>query len=120
MKRTKKQEKEFQEQLKKDHRNNCVRIRTDIVRDCAFLINHAANKLRFIDKYFDCSQNPDFDDLFHNVHYGLKFIEFALEQLEEISERDLEMGIHPSQHNGKSNSVRKRTKTRSGSNESKS
>lgn len=120
MKRTRKQEKEFQEQLKKDRRNHYICCRTNEVRDCLFLIIHAANRLRGIDKYFDCSQNPDFDDLFHNVKYGLKFIEFAQEQLEEISERDLEMGIHPSQYNGKSNTVAKRTKARSKSNEGKS
>jgi hypothetical protein len=96
-KRTKKEEAAFQEQKAKDWRNSCIRFRTNYVRDAIFLISQATHRLQSAEQYFDCSQNPDFDDLNHNIAYARSFIEFALEQLEEISDRDYEFGVHPLQ-----------------------
>jgi len=95
--RTPEEEKAFQEQRAKDWRDSCIHFRTDYVRDAIFLISQAAHRLQTAEQYFDCSQNPDFDDLHHNIAYARSFIEFALEQLEEISDRDYEFGVHPLQ-----------------------
>lgn len=96
-KRTKKQEKEFQEQLIKDHRNLQIHIRSKMVRESIFLLFKAEHRLQDSEKYYDCSQHPDFDDLNHNVYDAHQFIEFAIEKLEEISERDWEFGVTPEQ-----------------------
>jgi hypothetical protein len=96
-KRTAKEEKAFQEQLAIDRRNSAIRFRTDYIRNAIFLINQAEHRLQHTIEYFDCSQNPDFDDLNHNVYHALSFIEFAQEKLSEISDRDYELGIHPEQ-----------------------
>ncbi len=96
-KRTKKEEKEFQAQLETDRRNSAIHQRYKLVRDAIFLINQADHKLTESVKYYDCSKNPDFDDLHHNVSYARSFIEFAYEQLEEIMDRDYELGCTPEQ-----------------------
>lgn len=109
-KRTPKQEAAFQEQKAKDWRNSCIHFRTNYVRDAIFLVLQATHRLQYSEQYFDCSKNPDFDDLNHNIAYARSFLEFALEQLEEISDRDLEFGVHPEQmrEEGKNAKRRKR------------
>lgn len=107
-KRTKKEEAAFQEQKAKDWRNSCIHFRTNYVRDAIFLISQATHRLQTAEQYFDCSKNPDFDDLHHNIAYARNFIEFAVEQLEEISDRDYEFGVHPEQVRGKVNKSAKR------------
>ena len=62
-----------------------------------FLINKATQRLSDSVKYYDCSQNLDFDDLHHNVYDAKQFIEFAYEKLEEIMDRDYELGATPQQ-----------------------
>ena len=96
-KRTAKEEKAFQEQLALDRRNSAIHFRTNYVRDALFLINQATHRLQDSVQYFDCSKNPDFDDLNHNVNHAISFIEFAYEKLEEIVDRDYEFGVHPEQ-----------------------
>lgn len=96
-KRTAKEEKAFQEQLAIDRRNSAIHFRTNYVRDAIFLISQADHRLKDAIQYFDCSKNPDFDDLHHNLYHALSFIEFAHEKLEEITDRDYEAGVHPEQ-----------------------
>jgi hypothetical protein len=96
-KRTKKEEKEFQEQLKRDQRKSHIHFRYQLVRDALFLINQATHRLQDSWQYFDCSQNPDFDDLHHNIHQAESFIEFANEKLMKIMDRDYELNAHPQQ-----------------------
>jgi len=96
-KRTAKEEKAFQDQLAIDRRNSAIHFRTNYVRDAIFLISQAQHRLQHAEQYFDCSKNPDFDDLQHNIAYAQSFIEFAQEQLSEISDRDYEAGVHPLQ-----------------------
>jgi hypothetical protein len=84
MKKLSKQQREEQD------RRTSILVRSVTVREAIFLLNKAANKLRGIDKYFDCSKDPDFDDLHHNVYSAISFLDFAYEELEEISERDHE------------------------------
>jgi hypothetical protein len=96
-KRTPKQEKAFQEEIKQDQRRFHISQRYQLVRDAIFLINQATHRLQYSWKYYDCSRNPDFDDLHHNVHQAESFIEFAIEKLEEIMERDYELGATPQQ-----------------------
>lgn len=109
-KRTKKEEAAFQEQKAKDWRDSCIHFRTDYVRDAIFLILQATHRLQTSEQYFDCSKNPDFDDLNHNIAYARSFLEFAVEQLEEISDRDYELGVHPLQVRERLNKNAKRRK----------
>lgn len=96
-----------------DDRNFTIRIRTEIVREAIFLLNKACNKLRCIDRYYDCSKNPDFDDLHHNVYSAIQYLDFAYEELEEISERDLELDKKPdTEVKEKTNGRRKRNNGR--------
>lgn len=96
-KRTAKEEAAFQAQLTIDRRNSAIHFRTNYVRDAIFLISQAQHRIQHAEQYFDCSKNPDFDDLQHNIAYAQSFIEFAQEQLSEISDRDYEAGVHPLQ-----------------------
>lgn len=111
-KRTPKQEAAFQETLKQDRRRSAVSQRYQLVRDAIFLIIQATHRLQHSWQYYDCSQNPDFDDLQHNVHYAESFIGFALEQLEEIAERDWELGCTPEQLGAKVDALLKKKETR--------
>jgi hypothetical protein len=124
-KRTAKEEAAFQAQLAIDRRNSAIHFRTNYVRDAIFLISQAQHRLQDAEQYFDCSKNPDFDDLQHNIAYAQSFIEFAQEQLSEISDRDYEAGVHPLQirerlnEEAKEHGRRKRNNSRKGKKRSK-
>lgn len=115
-KRTKKEEAAFQKQLAIDRRNSAIHYRSNLVRDAEFLINQAQHRLQDAIQYFDCSQHPDFDDLHHNLYSAQHFIEFVMEKLEEIRDRDYEFGVHPTQRyeqvKEKENGRRKRSRSR--------
>lgn len=65
------------------------------------MLNKITNRLNSSAKYYDGSKNPDYDDLHDNVGSALKFMEFAYEELEEIMDRDYELGCTPEQLNQK-------------------
>ncbi len=75
-------------QRKIDARNFAIHARSTEIREAIFLLNKAANRLRCINRYYDCSKDPDFDDLNHNVYSAIQFLDFAYEELEEIADRD--------------------------------
>ena len=109
-KRSAKDEAAFQETLKQDRRRFAISTRYQLVRDAVFLIIQATHRLQDSWRYYDCSQNPDFDDLNHNVHYAESFIGFALEQLEEIADRDWELDCTPEQLGAKVDALLKQEK----------
>lgn len=113
-KRTPKQEAAFQETLKQDRRHSAISTRYQLVRDAVFLIIQATHRLQRSWQYYDGSQNPDFDDLHHNVHYAESFIGFALEQLEEIADRDWELGCTPEQLGAKVDALLKKKEKTNG------
>lgn len=72
----------------KDQREQNIRLRNNDLRTVAFLMSKMGNKLRAIRKYYDCSQDPDFDNLHHNIAAAETYLELAHEELEEILDED--------------------------------
>ncbi len=118
-KRTKEEEAAFQKQRAIDWRNSCIHFRSNNVRDAIFLIQEAQHRLQDAVQYYDCSQNPDFDDLHHNLYGAQSFIEFAQEKLSEIADRDYEFGVHPQQVYEKNKEAQDGRRKRNGSSKRK-
>jgi hypothetical protein len=98
-------------QKETDARNFTLRFRAQLIWEALFLLNQAHNKLRWIDKYYDCSKNPDFDDL-NQIRDVCQFFDFAYEELEDLWDRNHEFLQKPSQEVEKANGRRTRNNGR--------